>query len=202
MYADYYADVDWENYDDYDWEETYAEYDYSDEDYYDMYADYYSDVDWENYDDYDWEETYEEYGDYNWDDPYADYSEEDYYAMYADYYSDVDWEDYEDYDYSDDYDASYDYYDDYSEEYAWSNAVYSTAMVSSEYDGWAAMYTLDWVSWYLWDQSGSICNLEMDWVDPEDMGAGVHGFTVKNDDGTCYYDEFYSTTTYNDDGSV
>jgi hypothetical protein len=42
----------------------------------------------------------------------------------------------------------------------------------------------------------------MDWIDPEDMAAGTYGFTVKNDDGTCYYDEFYSTTIHNDDGSV
>lgn len=145
-----------------------------------MYADYYSDVDWENYEDYDWDDYY---------------SDEDYYAMYEDYYSDYDWESYEDYDYYSDYDESYDYYD-YYEEYAWSSAAFSTFLVSSEYDGWAAMYTYDWSSWYLWDQSGSICNLEMDWVDPDDMAAGVYGFTVKNDDGTCIYDEFYSTTTY------
>jgi hypothetical protein len=107
-------------------------------------------------------------------------------ALYGDY----------EYYYGSDYESSYDYYYDYSDEYVWSSSVYSTFLTSSEYDGWAAMYTPDWESWYLWDQSGSICNLEMDWVDIDDMDAGIYGFTVKNDDGTCIYDEFYSTTTY------
>jgi len=153
--------VDWSTYD----EEAYTEDFYDDFDY----EDYYADVDWSSYD---------EYSEEDWGEYYDDYSE-DYTYEYYDY----------DYDYY--YDDSYPWNDDYLVQY----------LVSSEIDGYAAIYTADMVSWYLWDESGSICNLDLDWIDPNDPEQGIEGMYVTNDDGTCYYDDFYSTATNGDDGS-
>jgi len=72
-------------------------------------------------------------------------------------------------------------------------------LVNSEFDGYGVIYSFDGVSWYLWDQSGSVCNMEYDY---NDEGTDINGFFVTNDDGTCLYDEFYSTYTGNEEGNT
>ena len=72
-------------------------------------------------------------------------------------------------------------------------------LVNSEVDGYGAVFTFDGESWYFWDQSDSVCNVEFDYGDD---GIVVNGLFVTNDEGTCFYDDFYSTYTANEEGDT
>jgi hypothetical protein len=53
----------------------------------------------------------------------------------------------------------------------------------------------------LWDESDSSCDAAMDWIDVTDPGQGVYGFSVSNSTGACMYEDFYSTSTMDEEGN-
>jgi len=124
----------------------------------------------------------------------------DYEYTYEDYDYEYTYYETEDYDYDYDYDYTYEEYDyDYEDSNVWDDSEFVGFLINEDVDGYAVLYSDDYMSYFLWDSSGSVCNMAIDLM-YTDGPSGVNGFSATNDDGTCLYDDFYSNITMSEDG--